>query len=94
MFTNNNLDITYANAAFEQISGYKLKDIIGKNPSFLKYYTKIRIITRILKMQSIKKSLWKKDNFISKRSDNTIIIEDVIIIPNINKDNLEGFVGA
>ncbi|MBF6676146.1 PAS domain S-box protein [Campylobacter sp. RM12321] len=39
IFTNSKLNITYTNAAFEQISGYKLKDIIGKNPSFLKYYT-------------------------------------------------------
>ncbi|ASM35941.1 EAL domain-containing protein [Campylobacter sputorum] len=93
MFTNNNLDITYANAAFEQISGYKLKDIIGKNPSFLKYYTQNKDYYKNFKNAIDKKIPWKKDNFISKRSDNTIIIEDVIIIPNINKDNLEGFVG-
>lgn len=93
MFTNNNLDITYANAAFEQISGYKLKDIIGKNPSFLKYYTQNKDYYKNFKNAIDKKIPWKKDNFISRRSDNTIIVEDVIIIPNINKDNLDGFVG-
>ncbi|MBE7358454.1 EAL domain-containing protein [Campylobacter sp. RM12327] len=94
IFTNSKLNITYTNAAFEQISGYKLKDIIGKNPSFLKYYTQNKDYYKNFENAIDKKILWKKDNFISKTSDNKIIVEDIIVIPNINENKLEGFVSV
>jgi|GEM_PF-1518918 len=36
MITNKNGDIEYVNKAFEAISGYKKKEVLGKNPRFLK----------------------------------------------------------
>lgn len=94
IFTDRNLNITYANKAFEQISGYKLKDIVGKNPTFLKYYEQNEEYYSEIKNAIKNKKIWNKDNFISKKSDNTIIVENIVIMPNLNDKNLDGFVSV
>lgn len=92
IFTDEKLNIVYVNEAFEHINGYKIKDIMGNNPSFLKYYTKDDKYYDELRKALKRKIPWSKEYFESKKSDNTKIIENISIIPNINEGKLEGFV--
>ncbi len=85
IMTDKDGNIEYANPAFEKISGYSLKEVIGINP---------RILKSGLTPEGVFKDMWKnitigKDwagELINKRKDGTIYYEEARITPIIDKD--------
>lgn len=94
IMTDKNGNIEYANPAFEKISGYSLKEVIGKNP---------RILKSGMTPDSVFKDMWKnitvgKDwagELVNKRKDGTIYYEEARITPIIDKDgNIINYLGV
>lgn len=85
IMTDEKGNIQYANPAFEKISGYSLKEVIGKNP---------RILKSGLTPDSVFKDMWKnitigKDwagELINKKKDGTIYYEEARITPIIDEN--------
>lgn len=78
--------IIYANNAIEKISGYKISELMGKNPRILKSgLTKDEVYKKMWKTIS-KGQIWNGEQ-INKRKDGTLYYEDSRITPIYDKDN-------
>ncbi|WNO09939.1 EAL domain-containing protein [Teredinibacter sp. KSP-S5-2] len=92
--TDANGQIEYANPAFEQLSGYKQAEILGKTPSFLRSRHH---------NQETYNSLWKSilegnpfsGTLINRRKDGTEFHEEKVITPLYDEDgNISHFVST
>ncbi|MBU5312253.1 diguanylate cyclase [Tissierella carlieri] len=73
-------NIQYCNPAFEQISGYSLKEVIGKNPRILKSGLTHSNVFEDMWNTITKGKDWKGD-LINKKKDGTIYYEEARITP-------------
>ncbi len=86
VITNLEGNITYANKAFETITGYSRNEVLGKNPSILKsgyhddkFYAELwDIIT--------KGNIWR-GNFLNKKKNGELYWEKATITPVKNNEN-------
>lgn len=79
-------DIIYANAAFEDISGYSIEEIIGKNPRILKSGLTDPLIYEKMWQTISSGGIWNGEQ-INKKKDGSFYHEDSRITPIYNKDN-------
>lgn len=80
IITDKNQSILYVNSAFSNITGYSKKEVLGKNPSFLKsgkhsrkFYEKMW--TKLLKGEVFKNIM------INKHKSGAILYEEKVIVP-------------
>lgn len=85
MITNKKGDIEYVNAAFEKISGYEKKEVLGRNPRFLKTgHTSDEEYKNLWKTISGGK-VWHGE-MLNRRKDGTTYWEESTISPVFNED--------
>ncbi|EJP76230.1 MULTISPECIES: bifunctional diguanylate cyclase/phosphodiesterase [Campylobacter] len=84
--------ILYVNKTFEETTGYKLKEVKGKNPHVLKsgmhpesFYESMREAIRTA-------NFWESDELISKAKDGNLIYEKAKFIPFFFRSKLEGYI--
>jgi PAS domain S-box-containing protein len=73
-------DIEYVNPKFTQVTGYKLDEVIGKNPRFLKSGNKTKTEYRRMWDTIREGNVWKGE-FSNKKKNGEIYFESVIISP-------------
>ena len=84
VITDKNQKIKYVNEAFEKITGYKLREVIGKSPSILKSYQKSEAFYDNLRKTIRSGKKWKGE-FINKSKDGNITFEKASITPILNE---------
>jgi two-component system cell cycle sensor histidine kinase/response regulator CckA len=72
--------IQYVNPAFERITGYGRKEVIGQNPRILKSGRHDAAFYRNLWETLLRGEIWR-GTFIDKRKDGTLFEEDAVISP-------------
>ncbi len=77
--------IEYVNKAFEETTGYRREEVIGKNPRILKSGKHSKLFYEEL-WNTIKQGKIWKNRIINKRKDGTLFTEDIIIIPIKNNE--------
>ncbi len=85
IMTDRDGNIQYCNPAFEEISGYSLEDVIGKNPRILKSGLTPDILFEDMWNTITSGKDWKGD-LINKKKDGTIYFEEARITPIINDE--------
>ncbi|TKF22267.1 EAL domain-containing protein [Vibrio genomosp. F6] len=91
LITNNQVEIVYVNKQFETISGYKLCEIIGKNPRFLKSKFTPEETHYSLKKALVDRQVWEGE-FINIHKSGTEYFEHAVISPIKSTDqHLLGF---
>ncbi|MCD8212914.1 MAG: EAL domain-containing protein [Campylobacter sp.] len=92
VFSDVKNQILYVNKTFEDTTGYKLKEVKGKNPHVLKsgmhseaFYENIRQAIRTM-------TPWENDEFISKAKDGSLIYEKAKFVPFFFRSKLEGYI--
>ncbi len=73
-------NITYANPSFEKTSGYKLEEVVGKNPRILKSGKQNEAYYKHMWETLSRGEVWH-GHFINKRKDGTLYKEDATISP-------------
>lgn len=92
--TNIHGEIEYVNPAFEKVTGYTKKEVMGKNPNILKSGKHEKSYYRILWNTITSGEVWK-GRFINKRKDDNLIVQDASIAPIISNSNKTiGFVAV
>lgn len=95
VITDKNAIIQWVNPAFERLSGFKAREIIGKNP---KEFTSSGEHTQEFYQQMWKTILSKKPwkgEVINKRKDGTLYDEELIITPVLDEDgDISNFVAV
>ena len=94
VFCDNNNKILYANKTFETKTGYKLKEVLGKNPRILKsnmhpesFYNEIR--------NAVQKHIsWESDELISRTKNGKLLYEKVRFAPFFFEGKLEGYMAT
>lgn len=79
-------DIIFANAAFEDISGYSIKEVLGRNPKILKSGLTDPSIYKKMWETISSGGIWNGEQ-INKKKDGSLYYEDSRITPIYNKDN-------
>ena len=86
--------ISYVNKTFEEKTGYKLKEIIGKNPRMLKSYMHPQSFYESIK-EAVQKSLpWESDELISRTKSGDFLYEKVKFSPFFFKNKFEGYIAV
>lgn len=85
IMTDRDGNIQYCNPAFEEISGYSLEDVIGKNPRILKSGLTPDIVFEDMWNTITGGKDWKGD-LINKKKDGTIYFEEARITPITNNE--------
>lgn len=86
--------ISYVNKTFEEKTGYKLKDVIGKNPRILKSYMHPQSFYESIK-DALQKSLpWESDELISRTKSGDFLYEKVKFSPFFFKNKFEGYIAV
>ncbi|MGN7612388.1 response regulator [Magnetococcales bacterium HHB-1] len=80
VITDTNGDIEYINPAFAKISGYTLKEVIGKNPRVLKSGQTPEHIYEVLWSTILSGRTWFGE-FLNRRKDGTLFWESATIAP-------------
>jgi len=80
MITDTAGRISYANPAFERISGYTLPEVTGKTAHFLDSGQHDKSHFRVIRDTLDKGQVWR-GNFINKKKDGSLYEEDAIITP-------------
>ncbi len=92
MILDENAKITYVNKAFENITGYKAEEVIGKTPSFLDSDEEDAETYEKLKNTIFEGKIWKHI-IKNKKKNGEIYYSSSIVIPLTNDDGkLIGFV--
>ena len=93
IITNTNGDILYVNPAFENETGYKKKEILGKNPNILKSGKHGEAYYQNLWETISRGEIWK-GRITNKRKDSSFYEEDATITPVKDiKGNIINYVG-
>lgn len=82
--------IIYVNEAFEKISGYEAKDILGKKPNLLKSGMTKEEIYQDMNQKLSNGQKWE-GTLINKKKSGLIYYEKASIVPLFFNDQLEGF---
>ncbi|AII15435.1 PAS sensor-containing diguanylate cyclase/phosphodiesterase [Campylobacter iguaniorum] len=83
---NKNGKITYANEAFELLSGYKFEEVRGRNIAFLSNNAQHQnTYETILKNIQTKQSC-KYENFISKTKNGILAYGNIVAVPSLDSD--------
>ena len=86
--------ISYVNKTFEEKTGYKLKEVIGKNPRMLKSYMHPQSFYESIK-EAVQKSLpWESDELISRTKSGDFLYEKVKFSPFFFKNKFEGYIAV
>ncbi|HMP72329.1 MAG TPA: PAS domain S-box protein [Kiritimatiellia bacterium] len=86
--------ITYVNAAFERVTGYRREDVLGENPKLLKSGFHDKAFYRDLWQTITSGETWK-GRLINRRKDGSLYTEEASISPIFNKQGcIEYFVAA
>ena len=86
--------ISYVNKTFEEKTGYKLKEVIGKNPRILKSYMHPQSFYESIK-EAVQKSLpWESDELISRTKSGDFLYEKVKFSPFFFKNKFEGYIAV
>ncbi len=83
ILTNANKEVIYVNEAFEEITGYKKEEVLGKNPRFLNANLKEPDFYTDLHKTLNRGQRWFGE-FINRKKDGTIFYEKASIIPIFN----------
>lgn len=87
IITNSNGEITYVNPTFELTTGYKMDEVIGKNPSILKSnYHKQAFYNEL--WQKLKSGQVWKGEFINKKKTGELFNESAVIFPIYFEDEV------
>ncbi len=90
--TEPNGTITYANPAFEQITGYPLDEVVGRTPGILKSGLQTKTFYRELWDTILKGNRWK-GRIVNKRKDGSLYTAECSITPVKNeKGHIVSFV--
>ena len=84
IITDRKAKIIYANPAFEKITGYKLKEVIGKNPNILKSGKMDKDFYKEMWKTILSGKSWH-GTFINKKKDGSLIYESATIFPIFNE---------
>jgi diguanylate cyclase (GGDEF)-like protein/PAS domain S-box-containing protein len=85
VLTDINGDILYANPFFEEVTGYKTEEVLGKNPRILKSNHQDGVFYEVLWNTITSGKTWR-GNFINKRKDGSLYHEAAIIFPIKNSE--------
>ncbi len=80
VITDNKGIIIWANASFQKLTGYKPKEVIGKNPNFLKSGLQQNEYYQTLWQTISEGNIWRGE-IINKRKDNSLYTEEMTITP-------------
>lgn len=80
VITNTDIEIVYANKQFENISGYQLSEVLGKNPRVLKSNFTPAETHASLKRAILNQQVWKGE-FINIHKSGTEYVEHAVISP-------------
>jgi len=94
LVTNIKGNIQYVNPAFTQLSGYKLDEVLGKNPRFLKTDIKDKIFYKNLWKTILSGKTWNGE-FVNKHKNGTKYLVDASISSVKNREGeITHFVGV
>lgn len=87
VITDKDANVEWANQAFESLTGFKVSDIIGKNPKeFISSHKQTEEFYSKMWKTILDKKPWRGE-LINKKKDGTLYDEELIITPVLNKDN-------
>lgn len=93
IMTNKKGSIEYVNPAWEQLNGYTLSEVIGKNPKILKSgLTKNHTYTLLWKHLT-NASPYSTEHIINKRKDGSLYAAQVSVFPVTENNQVSYFVG-
>ena len=84
--TDTTATILYANEAFEKLTGYKAKDIVGKNQSILSYKVTPLEVYKDLWSHLIQQRSWN-GVLVNKRKNGERYLADLTVAPVVGVDN-------
>jgi len=94
VYCDNRNKISYVNKTFEEKTGYKLKDIIGKDPKILKSYMHPQSFYVSIK-EAVQKAIpWETDELISRTKSGDFLYEKVKFSPFFFRNKLEGYIAV
>jgi len=94
VITNSDAKIEYVNPAFELMTQYSKREVLGKNPSLLKSNEHSKEFYKDLWDQISTGKIWK-GSFINKRKDGTLFEEETTISPvKDNNGNITEYVAV
>jgi len=92
-YENNKLKLIYVNEAFEKVTGYSKKDVIGKKPSFLQKQNKDQKAIKVMK-SAIKNHETCEVEVINYKKDGTAFTNFLYLSPIFDKqNNLTHYIG-
>lgn len=83
--TDTSAKILYANQAFEQLTGYKPEELVGKNQSILSYKVTPLNVYKVLWEELMKQHSWN-GVLVNKRKDGQRYLADLTVAPVIGAD--------
>ena len=92
VFCDNDNKIVYVNKTFEEKTGYKLKEIRGKDPKILKSYMHPQSFYASIKEAVLNAKTWESDELISKTKSGDFLYEKVKFYPFFFRNKLEGYI--
>jgi len=94
VYCDNRNKISYVNKTFEEKTGYKLKDVIGKDPKILKSYMHPQSFYVSIK-EAVQKAIpWETDELISRTKSGDFLYEKVKFSPFFFRNKLEGYIAV
>ena len=94
VFCDNSNKILYVNKTFEVKTGYKLSEVVGKDPKILKSYMHPDSFYAEIKNAIMNKSSWESDELISKTKSGNLLYEKVRFAPFFFEEKLEGYMAV
>ena len=91
--TNNQKEIVYVNDTFEERTGYKKDEVIGKNPNILQS-GEVSEETYIDLNKSLEKGEIWEGELINRKKDGTLFYEKASIVPVIINDQIKQYIGV
>jgi nitrogen fixation negative regulator NifL len=83
--TDSHANILYANPAFEQVTGYPLRELIGRNESLLSYKVTPKLVYETLWAQLKRQRAWN-GLLVNRRSDGSRYLADLTITPVLDAE--------